>query len=309
VVLEAKILEVDLNDDFQAGVNWATVLQRGNSHYSIGQSTPPNGFAGNPLTPTNNPVTLPPVPPANPISGIVTNTLGGAFTVAANFKDFSTLIELLSSQGRTRVLSSPRVSTLNNQQAIIKAGSDEFFVTGVQSNAVTGTSTLVTQNVQLTPFFSGVALDVTPEVDDEEVVTLHVHPTISEVTDQTKTLTVQGQSDSIPLALSDIRESDSIVCARSGQLVIIGGLMRQEVTKIAYKTPLLGDIPVLGRAFRSDQNQTQTVELVILLRPIVVSDADWAGLVGEPGARMLELNKRAGFDKLDYPVTTDKPPQ
>jgi MSHA biogenesis protein MshL len=302
VVLEAKIIEIDLNDAFQAGVNWATVLQRGSSQYTIGQSNPPNGFAGNPLTPTNNPVTI---APGNPISGIVTNTLGGAFTIAADFKDFNTLIELLSSQGRTRVLSSPRVSTLNNQQAIIKAGTDEFFVTNVQSNAVTGTSTLVQQNVQLTPFFSGVALDVTPEVDEEGIVTLHVHPTVSEVSDQTKTLTVQGQSDSIPLALSEIRESDSIVRARSGQLVIIGGLMRQEVTKIAYKTPLLGDIPVLGKAFRSDQNQTQTVELVILLRPIVVADADWAGLIGEPGARMLELNKKAGFDKLDYPTTTN----
>jgi MSHA biogenesis protein MshL len=305
VVLEAKVVEVDLNDAFQAGVNWATVLQRGNSQYTIGQSTPPNGFAGNPLTPTNNPVTI---APGNPISGIVTNTLGGAFTIAADFKDFNTLIELLSSQGRTRVLSSPRVSTLNNQQAIIKAGTDEFFVTNVQSNAVTGTSTLVQQNVQLTPFFSGVALDVTPEVDEDGIVTLHVHPTISEVSDQTKTLTVQGQTDSIPLALSEIRESDSIVRARSGQLVIIGGLMRQEVTKIAYKTPLLGDIPVLGKVFRSDQNQSQTIELVILLRPIVVTDADWPGLIGEPGARMLELNKQGGFDKLDYPTTTkDKP--
>jgi MSHA biogenesis protein MshL len=305
VVLEAKVIEVDLNDAFQAGVNWASVLQRGSSNYSIGQSNPPQGFGGNPLTPTNSPVTI---APGNPISGFVTNTLGGAFTIAADFKDFNTLIELLSSQGRTRVLSSPRVSTLNNQQAIIKAGTDEFFVTNVLSNTVTSTAASTSQTVQLTPFFSGVALDVTPEIDEDGVVTLHVHPTISQVTDQTKTFTVQGTTDTLPLALSQIRESDSIVRAHSGQMVIIGGLMTEQVTKIAYKTPLLGDIPVLGKAFRSDQNQSQRAELVILLRPIVVTDADWPGLIGEPGARMLELNKQGGFDKLDYPTTTkDKP--
>ncbi|HXY97940.1 MAG TPA: pilus (MSHA type) biogenesis protein MshL [Steroidobacteraceae bacterium] len=298
VVLEAKILEVDLTDAHQAGINWAKIMQAGSSHFSFGQSTPPNGFAGNPLTPTNNPVT---VAPGNPISGFVTNSLGGAFTIAADFTDFNTFIELLSSQGRTRVLSSPRVSTLHNQQAIIKAGTDEFFVTNVVSNTVTGTATSTSQNVQLTPFFSGVALDVTPEIGEDDSITLHVHPTISQVTDQTKTLTVNGTVNTIPLALSQIRESDDIVRAHSGQLVVIGGLMREEVDKIAYKTPVLGDIPGLGKLFRSDQNQTQTVELVILLRAIIVNDSDWPGLVSEPGRRLEDLNRRGEFGRLDYP--------
>ena len=299
VVLEAKILEVDLDDANQAGINWAAVLTRGASHYTIGQLTPPNGFAGNPLTPTNTPVT---VAPGNPVSGFVTNALGGAFTIAADFSDFSSFIELLSAQGRTRVLSSPRVTTLHNQQAIIKAGTDEFFVTNVLSNTVTGTATSTTQNVQLTPFFSGVALDVTPQIASDDSVTLHIHPTISQVTDQTKTLTVNNSVDTIPLALSQIRESDSIVRARSGQLVIIGGLMREEIDKVNYKTPVLGDVPGLGRLFRSEQNQAHTVELVILLRPIVVSDADWPGLIDKPGERLRNLNKRGDFGKLDYPA-------
>jgi MSHA biogenesis protein MshL len=309
VVLDAKIIEVDLNDAYQAGINWAAVLSRGNSNYTIGTTTPPQGFAGNPLVPTNNAALIGPLNPSSPVpnpsvGGLVTNTLGGAFTVAATFKDFGTLIELLSSQGRTRVLSSPRVSTLHNQLAIIKAGTDQFFVTGVQSNVTTGTSTTQTQNVQLTPFFSGVALDVTPEIGEDDWVTLHVHPTISDVTDQVTTLTVNGTVNTIPLALSEVRESDSIVRAHSGQLVIIGGLMREEVQKIAYKTPLLGDIPGLGKLFRSDQNQRQTVELVILLRPLVVSDADWPTLVSEPGKQIEELNDKAGLGKFDYPTPT-----
>ncbi len=296
VILEAKVLEVDLDDSYQAGINWAAVLQRGSSTYTVGQLAPAGGFQANPLTPAGNSYTL-----GNPITSFPINTLGGAFTIAANFENFSTLIELLSSQGRTRVLSSPRVSTLHNQQAIIKAGTDEFFVTGVESNTVTGTATSTSRNVQLTPFFSGVALDVTPQVGPDDTVTLHVHPTISEVTDQTKSLTVDGSVDTIPLALSQIRESDNIVRARSGQLVIIGGLMREEVSKVHYKTPLLGDIPGLGKLFRSEQNQTHTVELVILLRPIVVHDASWPELVEESGARLRDLNQRGGFGKLDVP--------
>jgi MSHA biogenesis protein MshL len=296
VILEAKVLEVDLDDAYQAGINWAAVLQHGASTYAVGQQSPPGGFQANPLAPASNPVTL---GPGNPI--ISFPTLGGAFSIAANFKDFSTLIELLSSQGHTRVLSSPRVSTLHNQQAIIKAGTDEFFVTGVESNTVTGTATSTSRNVQLTPFFSGVALDVTPQVGPDDTVTLHVHPTISEVVDQTKSLTVDGSVDTIPLALSQIRESDNIVRARSGQLVIIGGLMREQVSKVHYKTPLLGDIPGLGKLFRSEQDQTHTIELVILLRAIVVSDATWPTLVEEPGARLRDLNQRGGFGKLDYP--------
>jgi MSHA biogenesis protein MshL len=315
VVLEAKVLEVDLDEGYQAGINWAAVLQRGASTYTLGQAAPPGGFQVNPFTPPSAPTTVQPsysgtstaVAPGNPITGFLTNPLGGAFTIAADFKNFSTLIELLSSQGHTRVLSSPRVSTLHNQQAIIKAGTDEFFVTGVESNTVTGTATSTSRNVQLTPFFSGVALDVTPQIGPDDSVTLHVHPTISEVTDQTKSLTIDGSVDTIPLALSQIRESDNIVRARSGQLIIIGGLMREQVSKIHYKTPLLGDIPGLGKLFRSEQNQTHTVELVILLRPIVVTDADWPALVNEPQSRVQDLNKRGDFGKLDYPPAANSP--
>jgi MSHA biogenesis protein MshL len=308
VVLEAKILEVDLDDAYQAGINWVSVLQHGNSTYTVGQLAPPGGFQANPLVPSGGTVPVGP-DPRNVITNLAATSLGGAFTIAANFHDFSTFIQLLSSQGHTRVLSSPRVSTLHNQQAIIKAGTDEFFVTGVESNTVTGTATSTSRNVQLTPFFSGVALDVTPQIGPDDTITLHVHPTISEVTDQTKSLTIDGSVDTIPLALSQIRESDNIVRARSGQLVIIGGLMREQVSKVKYKTPLLGDIPGLGKLFRSEQNQSHTVELVILLRPIVVADGDWPALVGEPQSRLQDLSQRGGFGKLDYPPAPDGAPK
>jgi MSHA biogenesis protein MshL len=277
VILEAKIIEVDLNDDYQAGVNWSALLTNGNQSYFIGQSSP-STFAANLLAPSGPTVT---VGPGNPVTGLVSNTLGGAFTLAAASKDFATYVNLLQVQGNTRVLSSPRVSTLNNQKAVIKSGSDEFFVTNVTSNTVTSTAASTSNSIELTSFFSGVALDVTPQIDDDGSVILHIHPTVSAVTSQNLSVTFAGQTDTLPLALSQIRESDSVVKARSGQVIVIGGLMTALNSKINYKTPFLGSIPVLGNLFKSKQTQTNKTELVILLKPIVVGDDNeaWKPLV------------------------------
>jgi MSHA biogenesis protein MshL len=290
VVLEARIVEVELNSAYQAGINWASIAKIGGGNVFVGQAAPAAGFNGNLLAPAGKSVT---VGPGNPVTGFLQNTLGGAFTIAADFSDFNAFIELLSTQGQTHVLSSPRVSTLQNQKAIIKAGSDEFFVTKVTSNTVTGTATSTSHDVELTPFFSGVALDVTPQIDDDGMVLLHIHPAVSEVTDQVKTLTLTGETDILPLALSQIRESDSIVKARSGQLIVIGGLMSEKHVTQSYSTPVLGSLPLLGKLFRSEQKQSTVVELVILLRPLVVTDADWPTLVREPTERIGKLQQKS----------------
>lgn len=289
VILEAKIVEVELNSGFQAGINWSALIHEGNTGVSLGQSGPPGGFAADPLTPSGNQITL---TPGVPIVGQVIDQLGGAFSLAVNTPDFSSFIELLDSQGRTRVLSSPRVSTLHNQKAVIKAGSDEFFVTGVQSDTTTGTSTTTSLNVELTPFFSGVALDVTPQISDDGTVLLHIHPTVSEVTDQNKSVNFGGGTSNLPLAFSQIRESDSVVRARSGQLIVIGGLMRESRRRSDYRTPGISRVPILGSLFRSKQDQSSTVELVLLLRPLVPADSDWDELAQAPLDRAAELAAR-----------------
>ena len=290
VVIEAKIVEVELNDDYRAGINWAAVFSKGNSHYAFGETAPPMGFNDNLLKQQGNSGVL---SPGTPVTSLPFTTLGGAFTLAANFTDFASYIELLAVQGSTHVLSSPRVSTLNNQKAIIKSGSDEFFVTSVSSNTVTGTASNTSLNVDFTPFFSGVALDVTPQIGADDQVILHIHPSVSDVTDKVKTVSFGGSTDSIPLAFSQIRESDSIVKAHSGQVIVIGGLMREVRNNSQYKIPGLGSVPVVGRLFRSEQKTKQTVELVILLRPIVVDDGDWSKMVEKQNAHIDELGKRA----------------
>jgi MSHA biogenesis protein MshL len=280
VVLEAKIVEVELSNAFQAGINWAAIGRNGAQTYGGFQTGPQTGFGGNLLNQPSKQVT---VGPGNPVTSTLTNTLGGAFSLAINTADFSTYIELLSTQGKTRVLSSPRVSTLNNQKAVIKAGADQYFVTGVSSNTVVGTSSATNLNVDLAPFFSGVALDVTPQISDSGEVILHIHPTVSQVTSNIQVLTVNGTTDSLPLALSQVRESDSVVKAKSGQLIVIGGLMQTTRSNQDYALPGLGALPVVGNLFKSQQKNDVRSELVILLRPIVIdSDEQWKSLTGEP---------------------------
>ncbi|MDW8259806.1 MAG: secretin N-terminal domain-containing protein, partial [Gammaproteobacteria bacterium] len=131
VILEAKVIEVELSGAYQAGINWAAVLRDGNKTFFGGQATPPNGFGSDLLDSAGRPIN---VTPGNPVTGFASRTLGGAFTLAVDLQDISAFIDLLKLQGNARVLSSPRVATLHNQKAIIKAGTDEFFVTGVASN-------------------------------------------------------------------------------------------------------------------------------------------------------------------------------
>lgn len=277
VILEARILEVTLNDRFQTGINWAQVVDNGAG--IIGQTGGgaifgPDGLSeiagqlGN-LNPND------PVLPDN----TRTSAFGGVFSIGWDGGDFATFVELLRQQGEVRVLSSPRVSATNNQKAVIKVGSDEFFVTGVtgSQNQMIGNQTQQTDpSLELTPFFSGISLDVTPQISSSGEVLLHVQPTISEVEDQTKLIVVGDRDFRLPLAVSTVRQSDTVVRAANGHLVVIGGLMQDSQTRQNARTPLLGDIPVLGHLFRQTRNTGRKTELVILLRPTVVqSQADW----------------------------------
>ena len=289
VILEAKVVEVELNSGFQAGINWTALANDGNKSYFFGQRGPNGGFDNDPLTPGG----IQNVTPGNPVVGQVVSSLANAFTFAFDSTDFAAFIQLLDTQGRTRVLSSPRVSTLHNQKAVIKAGTDEFFVTGINSNTTTGEATTTTLDVELTPFFSGVALDVTPQISEDGSVLMHIHPTVSEVNDQSKRISFGDSSSDLPLAFSQIRESDSVVRARSGQVIVIGGLMREMRKRDDYKTPFLSSIPGVGGLFKSKRDLSTTVELVLLLRPVVANDDDWDAMVKEADARAAALS-RAG---------------
>lgn len=281
VILEAKILEVELSDGFQSGVNWSAIASQSNGNSVIagqfgGSTVFDTGFSNlQGQSDVLNPGNLPDV------RSDVASAFGGMFAMSLNLGDFTGFLEFLETQGDVHVLSSPRVSTVNNQKAVIKVGSDEFFVTDVDTSDSTTAGAATTNqsvDIELTPFFSGVALDVIPQISADDVVTLHIHPSVSEVNERIKQISLNAANQlTIPLALSTIRESDSIVRARSGQVVVIGGLMQNQTKETTSSVPLLGDLPLIGGLFRHKQQTTSKSELVILLRPIVVdSDKTWA---------------------------------
>ncbi|QYJ78475.1 pilus (MSHA type) biogenesis protein MshL [Shewanella acanthi] len=255
VILEAKILEVTLSDGYQQGIQWDNVLgsafANGNTKVNFGTAAGPG------------------------LSDTITTAIGGVTSLSITGSDFATMINLLDTQGDVDVLSSPRVTASNNQKAVIKVGTDEYFVTDVSSTTVAATTTVTTPQVELTPFFSGIALDVTPQIDEDGNVLLHVHPSVIDVKEQTKDIKVSSETLELPLAQSEIRESDTVIRAASGDVVVIGGLMKSESTEVISQVPLLGSIPLVGELFKNRSQAMKKTELVILLKPTVVGNDTW----------------------------------
>jgi MSHA biogenesis protein MshL len=281
VILEAKIIEVKLSDGFQSGIDWSALSKDGNTF--IGTSGVNSTSASSIITANAATAALLPSP-----------TSGNLFGIGGSSSDFSGFIQLLSMQGDVQVLSSPRISTVNNQKAVIKVGSDEYFVTNVSSSTSSNsTSTTTTPDVTLTPFFSGIALDVTPQISENGDVILHIHPSVSEVVDQIKIINVGGQTQQLPLALSTVRESDSVVKAKNGQVVVIGGLMQNTSSNSDGGAPGLSDIPIIGNLFKQKKRSNIRSELVILLRPIVVNNnKTWPNYIKDSAGRIKQLKSK-----------------
>ena len=306
VILEAKILEVELNDSYQSGINWA--IFRGAGHQnrsSTGLVGPGTTLAPLPLG-GGQPGTLSNAAGLVASSGLALANAGGAaagslFGMAFQTSNFALLISFLESQGTVHVLSSPRIATMNNQKAVLKIGTDEFFVTGVSTTtntSATGGNT-VSPSVTLQPFFSGVVLDVTPQIDDRGNIILHVHPSVSQVSTVSKDINLgSAGSLSLPMAASATSEMDSMVRGQDGQVVAIGGLMRQSSTADSSGLPGAHRLPVLGNLFGNKGQVNQKRELVVLIKPTIVEGASsW-------NEDMLDSGRR--FKNLDPSVTERK---
>jgi MSHA biogenesis protein MshL len=321
VMLEAKIIEVSLNDGFQAGINWGTFSAGNNSRFSAGTLNPgavlrtdgtmiaPTtrgadgsivsgaGFSSDPARPA---VTLP-----DPLGGLTAGTASSALALGANAagsvfglalqtSSFAALLNFLETHGRVQVLSSPRIATMNNQKAVLKVGTDEFFVTNVTTTTTTsGTNTIVSPTITTQPFFSGIALDVTPQISEDNQITLHIHPSVSQVSDKPKTINLGTLGNfTVPLASSNVNESDTIVRVNDGSIVAIGGLMRQAQNDSRSQVPGAGDLPVVGNLFRNRAEGLSKSELVILLKTSVIQgDASWQQQAQEVGERMNAIKR------------------
>ena len=189
---------------------------------------------------------------------------------------FTAFLNYLSLQGQVTVLSSPRITTMNRQKAVIKIGRDNYYLVGTDTKASTRNDAIAT-SLSLQPFFSGIALDVTPEIQDDNRINLHIHPLISEVVGKDYSFQLGGDtSESYLLNLpeSTVRESDSVIQAYSGQFIAIGGLMKRKTETTKKSLPkLLGN-----KVDHHLRDISDTTELVIVLWPKIV-DIDDTGIV------------------------------
>jgi len=276
VIMEAKIIDVELNSGSQQGINWAA-FQRGVHRASVGADTTtinePGSNGGTLVTDSTLGGVL-----GTGLIGATGTAFSAGLGIALQLRNFSALLNFLQTQGTVNVLSSPRISTINNQKAVLKVGRDEQYVTGFESNSSSTTTTGGTVTNQPTPiystFFSGISLDVTPQIDDEDNITLHVHPLVSEVTEVEKK-TINNMT--LPFASNKISETDSVVKVKDGQIVVIGGLMTDSYIDNRSKVPGVGNVPGVGSLFRKGGQTSTKRELVIMIKPTVVhGDGTWS---------------------------------
>jgi MSHA biogenesis protein MshL len=282
VMLEAKIVQVELRDGFQSGIDWSALKNGGNATGAFGvasgnttsntlisgvQSNLP-GFAAGAAAVLADGVAL-------PAAGT------GLFGLAFATEGFQAVLGFLETRGDVQILSSPRIATLNNQKAVLKVGTDEFFVTGVTGGSTTAgsTSTNTTTtlpNITLTPFFSGIALDVTPQIDDGDTITLHVHPSVTSVVEKTKQVDLGAIGNyRFPMASSNVNESDTLVRIQDGKIVAIGGLMQVESNRSSSGLPGTSET-IFSTLLGNRANTGRKKEVVVLIKPTIIrTPQDW----------------------------------
>ena len=299
VMLEAKIIEVGLNEEFQAGVNW-THFGGTNNRFAYGSAQPGtvlNTSGQRTSDPASGAIVGPGVGVLPGAGGLAAATkLGsGFFGLAFQSANFAALLNFLETQGNVQVLSSPRIASVNNQKAVLKVGTDEFYVTNISSTTTsTGTSNVTTPTITLQPFFSGIALDITPQIDGDNNIVLHVHPSISVVTEKQKIIDLGNLGQfTLPLANSTVNETDSVVRVQDGNIVAIGGLMKQEQAVNNNGLPGTTSSYGLGMLFGTRANYSRKRELVILIKPTIIrNESSWKEDLADTQQRIQQLDPR-----------------
>jgi MSHA biogenesis protein MshL len=264
VMIQAHILQVSLNDNYSLGINWEALAGSG------------IGTAGQLFTFSQNLVPSPPT---------------GVFQINLANKNVTALIDAMRTQGQVNVLSSPKVSTMNNQKAVIKLTTKE--VSWVTNSFINADGTLV--QTYTTPQIDevGLFLDVTPQIDDNGVITMQMHPSISEKIRDS--ISPDGKSTS---PIIDVREVDVMIKVRNGQTIVIAGLITDKVNDNTNRVPLLGDIPILGTLFRQTVQERTKNELVILMTPYILNDRSIEDIRKEHEDRL----RKAGRSFEEVPV-------
>ena len=292
VLIEATIVEVKLNDRYRQGIDWSRIFLGANS-FALSQA----GTAG--IGTTAGALTINYLNPASGTANILAS------------------VELLEEFGNVKVLSSPKLSVMNNQTASLKVADSRVFFT-VQAVVTPGTltsSAFATFTTTPNAVSVGLTMSVTPQISDSDTVTINVRPSVSRIISFAKdpnpnlanpcgTGVTKCEIPPIENLIPEIqtREMESIIKVESGQTAVMGGLIQEEIKKTTAEVPFLGRIPILGNLFQNRDDTTTKTELVIFLRPVVIKDAsvngDYKGFANNlPNANFFHEDARGEFNK------------
>ncbi|MHB1591103.1 MAG: type II secretion system protein GspD, partial [Sulfuricella sp.] len=355
VLIEATIVEVQLNDQYQSGIDWKkvafgagfTLRQNmagtnlgdvtypmpdpirqakissimGDSNLSMGQKSNlinqiSSGMGTLGIDPATGAQTITGNPGATiPFADTAFSSIGKGLTIGySNAGSIAGAIKLLNTFGNVKVLSSPKISALNNQTALLKVVDNRVYFTITAQTTSTQTSTLTTYTSTLNTVPVGFVMSVTPQIDENDTITLNVRPTISRIIDYVQDPNPALANATVPVISRvpeiQVREMESILKINSGQTAIMGGLMQDLVSKSTDGVPGLSRIPGLGNAFSNRDDTTTKTELVIFLRPAVVRDASLDGDYKAyrsylPGKKFLQDPHDAGPNPLLEPAKAE----
>lgn len=269
VLIEATIVEVQLNDSFQAGIDWSRLNNPGNSGFVFGQTLGSRGFTFNPSTGAMS------IGEENALG--VTQTAGfvaGYLNPISRLGNIAASVTLLKQFGDTKVLSSPKLMVLNNQTAVLKVVNNlVYFTVQAQQSTVGGTvgGTLATITTTPNTVPVGMVMSVTPQINDSGNVNINVRPTISRVVGFVRDPNPQLVTIPSNIPQIQVREMESLLQIDSGSTAILGGLMQDEVFKNTDKVPGLSEVPGVGKVFTGRNDANRKTELVIFLRPTVIT--------------------------------------
>ena len=240
VTIDAHIINVTLSDKYSNGIDWSAVA-------TLGDMT---------------------IESASNLTTSLTNTTPSTLTIAKKGGTHSTILRLLKTFGETDVLSRPRITVTNNEEANILVGAKEVYVTS-EVTTTSGGTYHTTDNVKFVDV--GVRLSVTPEINKDGYIKMKIKPEVSD-TDSTKTVTLTNPDGStraiIPYVTTS--EAETTVLVKDDTTIIVGGLMKDTITKYSEKVPFLSDVPILGRLFTSKGKSKEKTELVIFLTPHII---------------------------------------
>jgi MSHA biogenesis protein MshL len=255
VMIQARIVEVQLNESSHEGINWRILSGSfSNSELVTVQPSPLWGISRDAYTTTTD--------SSGNIVSMVSNLVPPFFRFGISDRNFEGFVELLKTQGKVKVLSNPKIATLNNQRAMIKVAREDvaFETTTLVTSGSPATTSTAIKYVTI-----GIMLDVTPQVDDKGNIILNIHPV---VTDKVSTATSKTGDASAPIV--DVRETDTMVRVKDGETVIIGGLIQEKDNISESGVPGLMNLPLIGRFFKMKDVVKLKNELVIFLTPTVI---------------------------------------